>query len=203
MATKEENACYVESFCEFLEVLIHQVLFLRDLYPKNIFADRKKFGLPVKMSSHPWVNNYVTRTLDSLVTVLKNKNGGDGVDGVVVVVAEEGTGRVVERFVVELEQYSLRQMLGLRDEFLIQLEMTFVSFLLRLTQSVGDLPPPRADSRWWLELSTNQGGALRLTSSLDWCLAATEPAPPRHTSILPVMAAITPIRLQLFIEKIS
>jgi len=203
MAARGENATYVELFCEFLEVLIHQVLFLRDLYPKNIFVDRKKFGVPVKMSSHPWVNDYITKTVESVSNALKKPD--TDIDSVVIVVAEQA--RPVERYLVEMERCSLQKSLGLGDEFLVQLEMSFVSFLLRLTQAAGNLSRPHSDSRWWLEMGTTQRGALRLSSSLEWCLASSptpsNDTPPGHASIVPVMAVNSPIKFQLYIEKMS
>jgi len=194
MATKDEN---VEIFCEFLEVIINQVLFLRDVYPKNIFTDRKRFGIPVKMSSQPWLNNYVTDTLHNLSTVLQN-NGAD-IESVVIVVAEQT--RPVEKYVVEIEKCSFKK--SLRDGFHALLETTFVSFILKLTQAVGELPrAPADDTGWWVELGTNQGGALRLTSSLDWCLSSAS-STTTSAAILPVMTVTSPTRLQIYIEKMS
>jgi hypothetical protein len=38
-----------------LQVAIHQILYLRGLYPTNIFFKCKKYKIPVMRSDHPWV----------------------------------------------------------------------------------------------------------------------------------------------------
>ena len=70
MNTKKDNDFYGEVFVEFIEVLIHQILYIRDVYPRSIFEPRKKFGLPLQMSQHPWVNSYIASTLGSLKSLL-------------------------------------------------------------------------------------------------------------------------------------
>ena len=70
MNSMRDSDFYSEVFVEFIEVLIHQILFLRDVYPRSIFEPRKKFGLPLQMSQHPWVNSYIASTLDSLKSLL-------------------------------------------------------------------------------------------------------------------------------------
>jgi hypothetical protein len=49
---------------EFLHVTIHQILFVREIYPAEVFAPAKKYGIPVRMSRHPDLNQYIR---DSLV----------------------------------------------------------------------------------------------------------------------------------------
>ncbi|PSN52358.1 hypothetical protein C0J52_06715 [Blattella germanica] len=56
---------------EFLEVAIHNVLFIRNVYPAAIFVRRKKYGVPVQMSVHPYVNEYITECLKAVRELLK------------------------------------------------------------------------------------------------------------------------------------
>ena len=58
-ANKKEEEVYLDIFCEFLEVLIHQIIFLRDLYPVSIFEKRRKFNMPLNMSVQPWVSDFI------------------------------------------------------------------------------------------------------------------------------------------------
>ena len=47
--SKKDEEVYLDIFCEFLEVLIHQILYLRDLYPASIFQQRRKFNMPLRL----------------------------------------------------------------------------------------------------------------------------------------------------------
>lgn len=57
----EANVC--EVILDFLNVAIHQILFLRDIYPEEVFASAKQYGVPVKMSRHPELNQYIAESL--------------------------------------------------------------------------------------------------------------------------------------------
>lgn len=49
--------------CEFFEVIAHNILFLRKLYPDVVFVKRKKYGTAVYQSVHPDVNEYISQVL--------------------------------------------------------------------------------------------------------------------------------------------
>ena len=66
MSSKKESQFYLDVFTEFVEVLVHQIIYLRDIYPASIFETRRKFNLPLHMSQHPWVNEYIRKVVDSL-----------------------------------------------------------------------------------------------------------------------------------------
>lgn len=38
--------------CEFLEVAVHLILYVREVYPVGIFQKRKKYNVPVQVSPH-------------------------------------------------------------------------------------------------------------------------------------------------------
>ena len=46
-------------FVEFIEVLIHQIIKLKRLYPDGIYGKRRKYNLTVFMSEHPLVNEFI------------------------------------------------------------------------------------------------------------------------------------------------
>ena len=49
--------------CEFLEVAVHLILYVREVYPVGIFQKPKKYNVPVQMSCHPELNQYIQDTL--------------------------------------------------------------------------------------------------------------------------------------------
>ena len=51
---------------ELIEVLIHQIIYYKRIYPDRIFCKRRMFNLPVMMSKQPWVNDYINKGLGLL-----------------------------------------------------------------------------------------------------------------------------------------
>ena len=51
---------------EFIEVLIHQIIYLKRVYPDCIYEKRRRFNVPVFMSKQPWVNDYITGVVEQI-----------------------------------------------------------------------------------------------------------------------------------------
>lgn len=201
MSRNRAEANYVEPFLEFLEVAIHEILHLRDLYPSNIFVKCKKYKIPVMRSDHPWVNEYIVKTLESISSYIKSPSA-ESVDSVNIVISDQGV--LVEKFCIEFNFQELVRIIKPEDGFLLQLEVSFVSMLLRLSQATGDLGKLSQTATWWIELTATQKGALILTRSLKWSLAnavVTDPRSRNNTVVVPVLGVEDPIHFQLYIEK--
>lgn len=56
-----------------VEVAIHTILYVRQIYPADLFVRRKKYDTPVFQSRHPALNEYISGTVkavsDELVLV--------------------------------------------------------------------------------------------------------------------------------------
>ncbi|KAI0785016.1 spindle checkpoint protein [Abortiporus biennis] len=75
----------VRGIAEFIEVAIHTILYVRQVYPAEIFIRRKKYNTPVFQSRHPTLNEYISGAvkavsdelalgnLDKVIVVIKNK----------------------------------------------------------------------------------------------------------------------------------
>ncbi|XP_045155213.1 mitotic spindle assembly checkpoint protein MAD2B isoform X1 [Echinops telfairi] len=85
--------------CEFLEVAVHLILYVREVYPVGIFQKRKKYNVPVQMSCHPELNRYIQDTLHCVKPLLEKND----VEKVVVVILDKEH-RPVEKFVFEITQ---------------------------------------------------------------------------------------------------
>merc|ERR1719458_321961 len=70
---KKDNDLTLDILTEFIEVLIHQVLHMRDLYPASIFKKHRKFNMPLQMSIQPWVNDYIQKTLTGVREILSRE----------------------------------------------------------------------------------------------------------------------------------
>lgn len=53
-------------FVEFLEIYVLQVLYLRGIYPKQIFRKHQAYSLSVYCSIYPPLNNYLKAALQNL-----------------------------------------------------------------------------------------------------------------------------------------
>ena len=82
---------------EFLEVAVHNVLYVRNIYPSSIFVRRKKYGVPVQMSTHPYLNEYITECLKTIRDLLQKNE----VRKVTVTFFNESQ-RAIERFVFDI-----------------------------------------------------------------------------------------------------
>ena len=56
-----------------MEVSVHTILYLRNVYPKDLFVRRKKYDAPVYQARHPDLSTYISAAVksvgDELVTV--------------------------------------------------------------------------------------------------------------------------------------
>ncbi|KAF5388461.1 hypothetical protein D9757_004629 [Collybiopsis confluens] len=71
---------------DFIEVAIHTILYVRQIYPAELFIRRKKYDAPVFQSRHPTLNAYIggavqavreellKGNLDKMIVVIKNKD---------------------------------------------------------------------------------------------------------------------------------
>ena len=197
MERKKTEEFYKSVFIEFVEVLIHQIIYLRKIYPESIYESRRKFNIPVKMSKHPWVNNYIEETLETLHKhLLSEVTDFDSVD---VIVTNHGL--VKERFKLEFAKITFNNVNLAPDTFSSEFELGLASILLRLNSAILDLREENdADREWWVEFGSTIRGAKKLIQDQKWCLA--EKHEDEDKSIIPVMMINIPFKLQLYIETI-
>ena len=49
-----------------VEVAIHTILYVRQVYPAELFVRRRKYDTPVFQSRHPGLNEYIATAVESL-----------------------------------------------------------------------------------------------------------------------------------------
>uniref|UniRef100_A0A6I8MYP2 Mitotic spindle assembly checkpoint protein MAD2B n=1 Tax=Ornithorhynchus anatinus TaxID=9258 RepID=A0A6I8MYP2_ORNAN len=123
--------------CEFLEVAVHLILYVREVYPIGIFQKRKKYNVPVQMSCHPELNQYIQDTLHCVKPLLEKND----VEKVVVVILDKEH-HPVERFVFEITQPPLLSISS--DSLLSHVEQLLRAFILKISvcDAVLDHNPP-------------------------------------------------------------
>ncbi|EDL14803.1 MAD2 mitotic arrest deficient-like 2 (yeast), isoform CRA_b [Mus musculus] len=122
---------------EFLEVAVHLILYVREVYPVGIFQKRKKYNVPVQMSCHPELNQYIQDTLHCVKPLLEKND----VEKVVVVILDKEH-RPVEKFVFEITQPPLLSINS--DSLLSHVEQLLRAFILKISvcDAVLDHNPP-------------------------------------------------------------
>ena len=61
----------VDSLLEFLECAIHSVLYVRGIYPAELFERRMYLGVAVWQSRHPEINSYIHRIVKNLRSLIQ------------------------------------------------------------------------------------------------------------------------------------
>ncbi|KAJ3872705.1 spindle checkpoint protein [Lentinula edodes] len=88
----------VRGITEFIEVAIHAILYVRQVYPAELFIRRKKYDTPVFQSRHPALNAYISGAVKALGEELVNGN----LDKVVIVIKNKEE-KALERFMFSVE----------------------------------------------------------------------------------------------------
>ncbi|KAI0756843.1 DNA-binding protein [Daedaleopsis nitida] len=97
----------VRAIAEFIEVAIHTILYLRQVYPPDLFVRRRKYDTAVFQSRHPALNDYIAGAVRALTDELALGN----VDKVIMVI-KSADERPLERYIfavrntLEVESYN-------------------------------------------------------------------------------------------------
>ncbi|KAH8550923.1 DNA-binding protein [Umbelopsis sp. PMI_123] len=133
----------IDIAAEFVEVAIHQILFVRGLYPKEIFVIRQKYNAPVHMSRHPDINKYINHVVAACKDGIQQR-----IVKAVSLVVVDSQQNPIERFVFELNSiFALsphQNVDSVTTELLLpELELQLRAFLLRI-DAVNSLLQPLA-----------------------------------------------------------
>ncbi|KAJ3516364.1 hypothetical protein NLJ89_g1173 [Agrocybe chaxingu] len=134
MSDSEETLTFnqtVHAITEFIEVAIHTILYVRQVYPAEIFVRRKKYDTPVFQSRHPVLNEYISGAVKAVGDELGK------VDKVVIAIKDKEQ-IALERFIfsfdtmIEVEGYNKDT--GVEDAMTpSSLGQYFRSFMIKLS----------------------------------------------------------------------
>ncbi|KAL0951513.1 hypothetical protein HGRIS_008198 [Hohenbuehelia grisea] len=134
----------VSGIAEFIEVAIHTILYVRQVYPADLFIRRKKYNTPVFQSRHPALNEYISGAVKAVEEELVSGN----VDKVVVVLKNKEQ-IALERFIFAIQQ--MIQIEAFDKESSVEGAITplslgqyFRSFLIKLNMIESQLGPLNA-----------------------------------------------------------
>ncbi|TWW56264.1 Mitotic spindle assembly checkpoint protein MAD2B [Takifugu flavidus] len=170
--------------CEFLEVAIHLILYVREVYPSGIFQKRKKYNVPVQMSCHPELNQYIQDTLHCMKPLIE-KNDAEKV--VVVIMDKEH--RPVERFVFEISQPTLLSISS--DSLLSHVEQLLRAFILKISvcDAVLNNNPPGCSFSVLVhtrEAATRSMEKVQVIKDFPWIVADEQEVHMKEPRLIPL-----------------
>lgn len=140
-------------FVEFLEIYIIQVIYLRGLYPRQIFRKHKAYCLPVYCSIYPPLNDYLKGALKSIQHLLEIKQ----LNKIEILIYNEDDSR--ESFVINiLEEFSIAD----TDKYLMKLHELFRQSIYNLDIKVKALSKFKRSSRFKILLHTKEKAYQKL-----------------------------------------
>ncbi|EFR02425.1 RevA protein [Nannizzia gypsea CBS 118893] len=93
-------AALASSLSSFLAVSIHQIMYLRSIYPQPTFVSVRQFNQPVRQSRHPKVCSWVNDACAAVETQLLKST----VASVAIVILSVSSNRPMEKFTFDLSQ---------------------------------------------------------------------------------------------------
>jgi len=138
-------------FCEFLEAATHTLLFIRNVYPPEIFERRRKFNVPVRQSRHKDLNDYIS----GAVADMKQWMDKGLIEKVVLAVEDCATKEQIERFVFEVDVDLTDQAQSpakgqVQAHSQAELEDALKQVLLKINIADSVMPPVRTDATFSL-----------------------------------------------------
>uniref|UniRef100_A0A2K6K6X1 Mitotic spindle assembly checkpoint protein MAD2B n=1 Tax=Rhinopithecus bieti TaxID=61621 RepID=A0A2K6K6X1_RHIBE len=193
--------------CEFLEVAVHLILYVREVYPVGIFQKRKP------MSCHPELNQYIQDTLHCVKPLLEKND----VEKVVVVILDKEH-RPVEKFVFEITQPPLlsirwaapapRPLAGISsDSLLSHVEQLLRAFILKISvcDAVLDHNPPGCTFTVLVhtrEAATRNMEKIQVIKDFPWILADEQDVHMHDPRLIPLKTMTSDIlKMQLYVEE--
>ncbi|CAK9217443.1 unnamed protein product [Sphagnum troendelagicum] len=138
-----EHGHVADLVCEFLEVAVHLLLCVREIYPPELFERRRYLNLPVQWARHPELRDYI----HSAVTNLKIWIQQGVVEKVAVIFVDNSNQTTaLEKFIFD---FSLKQLIrsSLQPN---EMEFALRGFLLKLSVCEPLLRPLPPDCSWEL-----------------------------------------------------
>ncbi|XP_012289114.1 mitotic spindle assembly checkpoint protein MAD2B [Orussus abietinus] len=145
---------------EFLEVAIHNILYVRKLYPEEIFVRRKVYSTAVHVSQHPELNEYIQNVLIAIRELITEDE--NNVKAVNLVFYDKR--RVpLEKFVFDL--LLLQANSSEQDPYFLKTEDALRTICLKLLICESYLKPLPEDCTFTIEVSTNESAHITLSEN--------------------------------------
>ena len=209
------------SFTQFLTVSVHQILYLRCIYPRTTFLPVCAYNYAVRQSRHPRVCEYIN---DVSTAVGKEMLNGGSITTVSVIISSMTTNQPMERYVFDLSslprvpasEVNTRFEQRGRDNIVIDLEAQFRACLARLESACARLTPLSPDDdefSFTVCIELREDALPPVLEEQSWIVAEPSADSKRHSSTPPLPesghAKTVPVRrveagelrLELWVEE--
>ncbi|XP_024372421.1 DNA polymerase zeta processivity subunit [Physcomitrium patens] len=180
-------------FCEFLEVCIHQLLSVREVYPPAIFERRRYFNVPVQWARHPDLREYIHSAVSNLQTWIQQ-----GAAEKIAIKFLDANQIPVEKVIFKLCLKKLTGT-GLPAQ---HLEFALRGFLLKICVSNSALPPLPPDCSWELVAYMKSLSADNASKSQFWIPADPNDRSNQSFTITTIKSMRSSyLDMQLYVER--
>ncbi|KAM3587012.1 hypothetical protein VKS41_002058 [Umbelopsis sp. WA50703] len=196
---------------EFLEVAIHQIIYIRGLYPKELFETRQKYNAAVQMSRHPDINRYINHVVEAC----KKEMPKEAIQSVAVVIIDSQQ-KPIERYVFDLNAVFHMSPHQYPDSIITEmrlpdLERQMRGFLLRICAAEALLQPLPSNCTFSLTVDTklplNPESEQEAKTGVSPWIPAEEFQKPeafRNSNLIPLKSLNTgAIKLSMFVQEVE
>ncbi|KAG0208497.1 MAD2 mitotic arrest deficient-like 2 [Mortierella sp. NVP41] len=97
MSEQTGSVVLADVIAEFLEVAFHMIIFVRGIYPPELFESTQKYSCPIKSARHPGLKSYIQQIVQAIRAELIK----DSIHRICLVTLD-GSTRPIDRFVFEM-----------------------------------------------------------------------------------------------------
>lgn len=148
MDTENVTAIYVEA----IEVMLNHLLYIRGVYPTQIFKKRRVYNTPVYIAAFPALNVYLGNVLRTVQHLLQNERQ---LRLEVIIYGEET--EYLESYMFDLQTVGSQQQQQQRqDQYLLEYEEQLRFALYKLGERVKKLPKLSQSAKFKVHIHTTQ-----------------------------------------------
>ncbi|XP_046432135.1 mitotic spindle assembly checkpoint protein MAD2B [Neodiprion fabricii] len=188
---------------EFLEVAFHNILYVRNLYPKEIFVRKQIYGIATQVSEHPELNTYLKEVLNSIRELIRHDENSVRKINLCFYNQDKTP---VEQFVFDLGK--LKADLAVHDPFFLKTEEALRTFCLKLSTSGSYLKRLPENATFSIQIHTHEAAHAALNENprcenFPWIEAEEDMTEIKEQTLLPLKSINTEyLNLQMYaLEK--
>jgi mitotic spindle assembly checkpoint protein MAD2B len=191
--TQDKTQRWLNLLLDFFEAAIHQILFYREVYPKQLFTRAQLFGVPVQRSHAEELSNYIRNVINDLSPYLAKGT----VESLMVDIIDDKEQTVSERFVFETPVLSPNEAKNDAEDLAALVE-ALKSVLLRISAVNSHMNQPKRDLQFAIRVNTKDESMLK---SFTWIESEKENKQKTFGSLLPLRSVHeSGFKMQLFVN---
>lgn len=195
----ENKIPVVDILSEFFEVAVHNIIYVRKLYPDTIFVPKKKYGVTVYQAIHPGIRDYIKNCLKAVAFHCSKKQLKR------LFVCFECRDTVLEKFIFDVLDITESCE---SDVFLVELEQSLRNLILSLHSSQIYLNELTPEATFSIQLQTSFSSNVEFNEDpvyedFPWIEEKqTEENAEDSVGIVPLYTVETQfLKLQMYVEK--